>query len=74
MYQIMRELFGINEIEAKELVERAELAGKHNEFYKISEELALDKAVVSFNLVKGALQSCPEEKQKINDFISNQIK
>ncbi|MGB5635728.1 MAG: hypothetical protein WBM86_23525, partial [Waterburya sp.] len=74
MYQIMCESFNIDNIEAKDLLDKAELAGKHDEFYKVSEELALDKSVVSFTLIKGALQSSPNEKTRINDFINNQIK
>ena len=74
MLKAMCDSFEIKEMQAKELLEKAQLAEKHNEFYKISEELALDKAVVSFALVKGALQSSPNDKKKINDFIVNSIK
>ncbi len=73
MYQIMCDSFDIDKIEAKELLEKSELAGKHNEFHKIAEELALEKSVVSFELIKGALKSCPDQKEKISNFITHQI-
>lgn len=74
MYEVMEQSFSINKIAVDELFNQAKLAGKHNEFYKVSEELALDRSVVSFALIRGALRSCPDEKEQINNFVVSQIK
>lgn len=73
MYQFISNSFNIDEIEAKDILDKAKLAGKHNEFYKVSEELALDKLFVSNTLVRGALQSCSDKKEQINDFIAKKL-
>lgn len=73
MYETICNSFEIEKTEAEKLLEKAVLAGKHNELYKISEELGLKKSVVSFELIKGAFKSCPEEKNNLKNFISSQI-
>jgi len=55
--------------EVDDLLDSASRAGKHNEFYEAAKNLTLDETVVASHLIKSALESAPEEAQKITDVI-----
>lgn len=55
--------------EVDELLDSASREGKHKEFYKAAEILALREIVVASHLIKSAFESAPEESQRLIEFI-----
>jgi predicted ATPase len=62
--------FELSSEKVNDLLTSGKLAGKHNEFFEISQQLNIDRILVMHNLVLGALEQNPNEKTRIKDFIS----
>jgi hypothetical protein len=61
--------FGLSDHDIDTLLASVQRAGKHNEFYEASKFLNIDESIISYQLVKAALESHPEEQERISEFI-----
>ncbi len=67
----LSEILGVSKDKVSEFLQAAIRAGKHKEFYEISQLLNLSEEVVTFAIIKAVLGSKSKETNKIEKFITD---
>lgn len=61
--------FQISREQVEEMLNSARRAGKHSEFHEASRILNVDEKIIAYQIIKSALETIPEELQRITNFI-----
>jgi predicted ATPase len=72
-YDILMDAFGCEAPEVQQMLTRAKRADKHAEFYEAAKYLNRDEVEVRRCLIRAALHSNPDEKERIAVFVTSML-